>query len=67
MFMKSANDIWADLGELPDEEVIHMMTKLFAIYDEKLKNKPGDEEALNFFTNLDNSISQTSQCNLNRR
>jgi len=67
MFMKSPNDIWADLGELPDEEVIHMMTKLFAIYDEKLKNKPGDQEALNFFRNLDNSISQTSQCNLNRR
>ena len=65
--MKSPNDIWSDLGELPDEEVIHVMTKLFAFYDEKLKNKPGDQEALNFFRNLDNSISQTSQCNLNRR
>ena len=65
--MKSPNDIWADLGELPDEEVIHMMTKLFAIYDEKLKNIPGDLEALNFFRNLDNSIIQTIQCNLNRR
>jgi hypothetical protein len=65
--MKSPNDIWADLGELPDEEVIHMMTKLFAIYEEKLKIKPEDLEAMNFFRNLDNSISQTSQCNLNRR
>ena len=65
--MKSPNDIWAELGELPDEELIHMMTKLFAVYAEKLKNNSGDQEALNFFRNLDNSISQTSQCNLNRR
>jgi hypothetical protein len=65
--MNSPNDIWADLGELPDEEVIHIMTKLFAIYEEKLKIKPEDGEAMNFFRNLDNSISQTSQCNLNRR
>jgi hypothetical protein len=65
--MKSPNDIWADLGELPDEEVIHMMTKLFATYEEKLKNRPEDQESLNFFRNLDNAINQTSQCNLNRR
>lgn len=65
--MKSPNDIWADLGELPEEEVIHMMTKLFTIYEKKLKNKPEDQEALNFFINLDNSIRQTDQCNLNRR
>ena len=65
--MKSSNDIWSDLGELPEEEVIHMMTKLFVIYEEKIKNNPADQEALNFFKNLDNSISQTNQCNLNRR
>ena len=65
--MKSSNDIWADLGELPEEEVIHMMTKLFVIYEEKIKNNPEDREALNFFKNLDNSICQTNQCNLNRR
>ena len=65
--MKSPNDIWADLGELPEEEVIHMMTKLFTIYEKKLKNKPEDQEALNFFRNLHNSIRQTDQCNLNRR
>ena len=65
--MKSPNNIWGHLGELPDEEVIHMMTKLFAIYEEKLKIKPEDRETMNFFRNPDNSISQTSQCNLNRR
>ena len=65
--MKSPNDIWADLGELPDEEVILIMTKLFTIYEDTLKNQPEDQEALNFFKNLENSINQTSQCNLNRR
>ena len=65
--MKSPNDIWADLGELPEEEVILIMTKLFAIYEDTLKNQPADQEALNFFKNLENSINQTSQCNLNRR
>ena len=65
--MKSPNDIWANLGELPDEEVILIMTKLFTIYEDTLKNQPADKEALNFFKNLENSINQTSQCNLNRR
>lgn len=65
--MKKPNDIWADMGELPDEEVIHMMTKLFSIYEAKLQSNPEDKEALNFFRNLDIAISQTSQCNLNRR
>ena len=65
--MKSPHDIWADLGELPDEEIMHVMTKLFAVYEERLKKDPENKDALNFFTNLDNSISLTSQCNLNRR
>ena len=65
--MKSPDDLWAELGELPDEEVINMLTKLFAMYEEILKKNPKNREALNFFRNLDISISQTSQCNLNRR
>lgn len=65
--MKSPNDIWADLGELPDEEVMHVMTKLFAVYEDRLRKNPGDQDAVNFFRNLDNSITLTSQCNLNRR
>ena len=37
MFMKSPNDIWAYLGNSPDEKIIHMMTKLFAIYGGKVE------------------------------
>ncbi len=65
--MKSPNDIWSELGELDDEEVIHLMTKLFAVYEEKLQKYPGDPESLNFFKNLENSLRMTTQCNLNRR
>lgn len=65
--MKSPHDIWEELGELPEEEVMHVMTKLFALYDDRLQKNPEDQHALNFFINLDNAISLTSQCNLNRR
>jgi len=65
--MKSANDIWGELGELPEEEAMHVLTKLFALYEDRLKKNPDDRDALNFFRNLDNAISLTSQCNLNRR
>ena len=65
--MKDPNDIWAELGELPDEELIHVVTKLFMTYEEQYNKDSQNREALHFFRNLDNSISQTSQCNLNRR
>ena len=65
--MKTPNDLWGELGELPDEEVMHLITKLFALYEDRLKKNPEDAEALNFFNNFDNAISLTSQCNLNRR
>ncbi len=65
--MKTTTDIWDTLGELQGHELIHAMTKLFSIYEEKLKKNPADDEALNFFKHLDIAISQTQQCNLNRR
>lgn len=65
--MKTPNDIWGELGELPEEEVMQVMTKLFALYEDRLNKNPEDQNALNFFINLNNAIEQTSQCNLNRR
>ena len=65
--MKTADDIWEDIGSLSDDEMFHVITKLFDIYDNELKQNPANSEALNFFKNLDNVISQTSQCNSNRR
>lgn len=65
--MKTPNDIWGDLGELPEEEVMHVLTKLFAVYEEQLKRNSEDREAVQFFIHLDNAITLTSGCNLNRR
>jgi hypothetical protein len=65
--MKTADDIWEDLGSLSEDEMFHVVTKLFDIYDVGLKHDPADKEALNFFRNLGNVINQTSQCNSNRR
>ena len=65
--MKSTNDIWEELGALPVDEVMHVMTKLFATYEEQLQKDPKNEAAQGFFRNLANAIEQTSQCNLNRR
>jgi hypothetical protein len=65
--MKTADDIWEDLGSLSEDEMFHVMTKLFDIYDAELKRNPADKDALNFFKNLGNVISQTNQCNSNRR
>ena len=65
--MKTPNDLWEEIGSLPDEELSHVITKLFAIYEERLKRNPGDEEAILFFRNLENAIKETSLCNFNRR
>jgi len=65
--MKSPKDIWGELGELPGEEAMHVLTKLFAVYEERLKLNSGDQQARQFLINLDNAITLTSGCNLNRR
>ena len=65
--MKTTNDIWEDIGSLAEEDLFHLITKLYGVYEEQLLKKPDNEEALNFFRNLSNIISQVNQCNLNRR
>lgn len=65
--MKTADDIWEDIGSLSEDEMFHVITKLFDIYDTQLKQNPDNSDALNFFKNLGNVISQTSECNFNRR
>ena len=65
--METPHEIWEALGELPEEELLHVITKLFFAYEEQLNNHPADTEALHFFKRLGNALSQTSQCNLNRR
>lgn len=65
--MENPDDIWSKIGDLPEEEMIHVLTKLFLTYENLLKNSPNNQEAINFFRNLDNAVTQANQCNLNRR
>jgi hypothetical protein len=65
--MKTPNDLWDDIGSLSEDEMFHVITKLFAIYETQFGRDPDNTECRNFFNNLDNVISQTMECNSNRR
>lgn len=65
--MRNPNDLWEAIGSLAEDETTHVITKLFAMYEELLVKNPEDENALLFFRNLDTSISLSVNCNLNRR
>ncbi|OGQ98661.1 MAG: hypothetical protein A2505_10180 [Deltaproteobacteria bacterium RIFOXYD12_FULL_55_16] len=59
--------IWDNLGSVPEAELAHVLTRLFALYEARLQQNPNDPEALHFFSSLDLAITQTCQCNSNRR
>ncbi|MBU2537627.1 MAG: hypothetical protein KKH22_04255 [Proteobacteria bacterium] len=63
----NTSDLWSALGSLPEEEMAHVVTRLFTQYEARLQQNPDDPEALHFFNNLDIAITQTCQCNSNRR
>ncbi len=65
--MRNLNELWEAMGAVNDEETGHVLTKLFVTYEQLLANNPEDQEALNFFRNLDIALIQTAACNLNRR
>jgi hypothetical protein len=65
--MDTPHEIWDALGEVPEEELLHVLTKLFFLYEEQLTRNPLDPDALNFFQRLGTALEQTMQCNLNRR
>ncbi len=63
----TATDLWESLGELEQEEAVHVLTRLFELYEEQERREPEDPAAALFFRNLSTTIKQTSECNLNRR
>ncbi|MGV1100048.1 hypothetical protein ACUUL3_11650 [Thiovibrio sp. JS02] len=65
--MKTANEIWDALGALSEDELFHVITRLFAFYEGELQRDPDSREARLFFRNLAAAITQTGQCNSNRR
>jgi len=65
--MKTADDLWDEIGEIPEDELVQVLTKLFIAYQEMYDRNPDSPEAKRFFTHLDNAITLTRECNLNRR
>lgn len=63
----NTSELWDALGSLPEEEMPHMVTRLFALYEARLQQNPDDPEALLFFNNLNRALTETCQCNSNRR
>ncbi len=65
--MQSTNDLWELLGEVEEDDVPHVLTRLFTIYEEKLERHPDDKAAKEFFIHLSQALTQVDGCNLNRR
>ena len=65
--MMATNDLWEALGDVEEDDIPHVLTRLFTIYEERLERKDDDETALLFFRHLAQALEQVSECNLNRR
>lgn len=63
----NTNTLWETLGDVEEDDVPHVLTKLFTIYEERLSMKADDEAAVLFFTHLEQALAQVDDCNLNRR
>ena len=65
--MSKTNDLWEAIGNLEEDDIPHVLTKLFTIYEEKLQRNPDDEAVIDFFRHLSQALDQVNECNLNRR
>ncbi|MBU0944024.1 MAG: hypothetical protein KJ804_14885 [Proteobacteria bacterium] len=65
--MINTNELWEAMGDLEEEDVPHVLTKLFTLYEERLSRLPDDEATQLFFQHLSQVMTQTKECNLNRR
>ncbi len=65
--MVNTNDLWEIIGNLEEDDIPHVLTNLFTVYEEKLKNNPDDKAASDFFRNLSRVLKLVCECNLNRR
>ncbi len=65
--MINTNDLWEQLGDMEEDDIPHVLTKLFTLYEDRLQNDPQDESARHFFKHLSQTLKQVGDCNLNRR
>ncbi|MEN8199579.1 MAG: hypothetical protein ABFR63_05845 [Thermodesulfobacteriota bacterium] len=55
------------MGNIGEDDIPHVLTKLFTIYEERLDRSPDDEACHLFFKHLRQALEQVDECNLNRR
>jgi hypothetical protein len=62
------NDPWEAIGTLIDEEPVHVLSRLYEMYDIDMK-KHGAEHGSSqeFFKRLSQAIELCRTCNMNRR
>lgn len=65
--MKTATDLWEEIGSLTEEDTLQLVTTLVAVYDQRLTGNPDDLAARDFFKTISAVLKQTNECNLNRR
>ena len=63
--MEIENDPWGALGTVEEDEAMHVLTKLYSIYEHNFTQ--GDACGDLFFQRLHQAIKQSKECNLNRR
>lgn len=63
----NTNDLWEQMGDVEEDDIPHVLTKLFGFYEERLSHDPQDKSAELFFEYLSRSLKQVDDCNLNRR
>nr|WP_320012621.1 hypothetical protein [uncultured Desulfobulbus sp.] len=61
------SDIWELLGDLEEDQLLQVLTQLFARYEERLQKNPDDPATKLFFRDLSVVLEQVQSCNLNRR
>ena len=65
--MVDTNDLWEKIGALQDDEISHVLSRLFSVYEELLNSEFESCEARNFFQRLETVVNFCGACNLNRR
>ncbi len=63
----TTGDVWELLGDLAEDDAVHVLTRLFAMYEKRQQINPDDEAAELFFIHMAAAIEQAGECNLNRR
>ncbi len=62
------NDPWESLGTLVDEEPLHVLSRLYEMYDNDIKKYGTDHNpSREFFKRLSQAIELCRTCNMNRR